>query len=269
MVYSISREREAGQLYSDGAKAVRSGGHELRSLAMHLILMIKGTAQHPGALWPIRELPEGKVVHLDRFIDYLRRSPRDGLGLPSLYFLKQALEATPQDGERAIAMVRAELAKEHVDFDEQARRDELKLHGERPPQPGLADRKRDEKGRIVHSDNLTVERGTSAPYLAARLKRDYPEIAGQLAAGKFRSVRAAALAAGIVQEKTPLDQIQKLWHKLDREGRTDLRKWILRQCATCGREGHWMNADGTEDPEGNGYWCDACCDEGARAGIED
>jgi len=206
MAYNVSREREAGQLYSDGAKAVRSGGHELRSLAMHLILMIKGTAQHPGALWPVRELPEGKVVNLDRFIDYLLCSPRDGLGLPSLHFLKQALEATPQDGERAIIMVRAELAKEHIDFDEQARRDELKMHGEREPLPPI------ERGKV--RDNITnSERGTSAPYLAARLKRDHPEIAEQLAVGKFRSVRAAAKAAGIVQEKTPFDQLNYWWAK--------------------------------------------------------
>ena len=33
MIYH-TREREAGQLYSDGAKAVRSGGHELRDLGM-------------------------------------------------------------------------------------------------------------------------------------------------------------------------------------------------------------------------------------------
>jgi hypothetical protein len=73
MIYNVTREREAGQLYSDGAKAVRGGGHELRSLATHLILMIKGTAQYPGALWPVRELHDGKVVNLDRFIDYLLR----------------------------------------------------------------------------------------------------------------------------------------------------------------------------------------------------
>ena len=33
----------------------------------------------------------------------------------------------------ALARVRAELEKEHVDFDRQARLDELKLHGEMAP----------------------------------------------------------------------------------------------------------------------------------------
>jgi hypothetical protein len=42
-------------------------------------------------------------------------------------------------------------------------------------------------------DNVTsFERGNTAAYLAARIKRDFPEIAEQLAEGQFRSVRAAA-----------------------------------------------------------------------------
>jgi hypothetical protein len=41
--------------------------------------------------------------------------------------------------------------------------------------------------------NNTLQRGsTNAEYLAARLKRDHPEIASDLEQGKFRSVRAAA-----------------------------------------------------------------------------
>jgi hypothetical protein len=46
------REQEAGILYVEGEKAVRAGGHELHMLAGHLILMVKGTVSHQGALWP-------------------------------------------------------------------------------------------------------------------------------------------------------------------------------------------------------------------------
>src|SRR5580765_4341597 len=104
-----TREQEAGKLYSEGCKAVRTGGLELHTLAMHLILMIKGTAEFLGPLWPVRELSGGSVRQLDRFIDYLLLPARDGLELPSLYFLKQTLEATipAKDGDRALAMVRA------------------------------------------------------------------------------------------------------------------------------------------------------------------
>jgi hypothetical protein len=41
--------------------------------------------------------------------------------------------------------------------------------------------------------------GTSVAYLVPRLERDHPEIAEALARGEFRSVRAAALAAGIIK----------------------------------------------------------------------
>ena len=39
--------------------------------------------------------------------------------------------------------------------------------------------------------------GTSADYLTARIARDRPDILEGMKAGKFRSVNAAALAAGI------------------------------------------------------------------------
>jgi len=45
--------------------------------------------------------------------------------------------------------------------------------------------------RIDGVTSLQVERGNSAAYLVARLKRDAPEIAERLAAGEFRSARAA------------------------------------------------------------------------------
>ncbi len=51
------------------------------------------------------------------------------------------------------------------------------------------------------NDNVSSsprQRGTSAVYLRARLERDYPTIAADLDAGVYRSVRAAAMAAGIV-----------------------------------------------------------------------
>jgi hypothetical protein len=57
-------------------------------------------------------------------------------------------------------------------------------------------------------DNIRVESvgdkgGTSAEYLASRLRRDHPAIADRLAAGEFKSVRAAARAAGIVKPESP------------------------------------------------------------------
>jgi hypothetical protein len=41
--------------------------------------------------------------------------------------------------------------------------------------------------------------GTSKDYLAAKIKRDRPDIAADVEAGKYPSIRAAALAAGIIK----------------------------------------------------------------------
>jgi hypothetical protein len=108
--------------------------------------------------------------------------------------------------------------------------------------------------------NTSSQRGsTNAAYLVRRLKRDHPEIAQALALGEYKSARAAAKAAGIVKELTPLQQIQKLWAKLTEPERKEHLEWTLKQCATCGREGHWIMKDGSDYPQGS--WCDACCDE--------
>jgi hypothetical protein len=61
--------------------------------------------------------------------------------------------------------------------------------------------------------------GNSRHYLVARLKRDHPAIAADLAAGKFKSVRAAAKAAGVVQEPTPLARLDRLWRTVAPEDR--------------------------------------------------
>jgi hypothetical protein len=47
-------------------------------------------------------------------------------------------------------------------------------------------------------DTKSSSKGTNATYLTARLKRDAPDIATRLERGEFKSVRAAAIEAGIV-----------------------------------------------------------------------
>lgn len=51
----------------------------------------------------------------------------------------------------------------------------------------------------VHSPN---QQGTSADYLTARIARDRPDILEGMKEGKYRSVRQAAIEAGIVNAKT-------------------------------------------------------------------
>jgi hypothetical protein len=72
----------------------------------------------------------------------------------------------------------------------------------------------DRKSLRFQGNNSNLEpldRGNHSEYLAARLKRDRPDIHARLAAGEFRSVRAAAIEAGIVTPRPrlsiPLDDL--------------------------------------------------------------
>jgi hypothetical protein len=107
--------------------------------------------------------------------------------------------------------------------------------------------------------------GTSIEYALRRLRSDDRPLAKELHAKVLTgelSAHRAAVFAGYRKELSPLEQIQKLWAKLTKAQRKEHLAWTLAHCATCGREGHWITEDGTDDPQG--LWCDACCEEGAR-----
>jgi hypothetical protein len=63
-------------------------------------------------------------------------------------------------------------------------------------------------------------------YLAARLKRDHPEIAAKVAAGDYASIREAAVAAGIVKPPSPLAQMRSAWKRASPEQQATFRREI-------------------------------------------
>jgi len=71
-----------------------------------------------------------------------------------------------------------------------------------------------------------LKEGTGRDYLAARINRDHPEIAERVKAGEFRSIRAAAIVAGIVKVKTPLERLFAEWKKASQEERAEFLKSI-------------------------------------------
>lgn len=82
-------------------------------------------------------------------------------------------------------------------------------------------------GRGKTGDKITrLERGTSAPYLIARLKRDAPSIAERLGAGEFKSVRSAAIEAGIVKSTSRLEKLRREWRLASEEERRAFLKEI-------------------------------------------
>jgi hypothetical protein len=77
-------------------------------------------------------------------------------------------------------------------------------------------------GDIITSNS--TNKGTSADYLTARLKRDYAEIFQRLLQGEFSSVRKAAIAAGIVKVPGRVEQLLKLWKKATKQEQTEFMK---------------------------------------------
>ena len=73
--------------------------------------------------------------------------------------------------------------------------------------------------KVDQGDNITLKsgRGTDPSYLAARIKRDHPEIAARVEAGEFKSIRAAAIEAGIVKVATPIEKARKAISALPHE----------------------------------------------------
>ena len=79
------------------------------------------------------------------------------------------------------------------------------------------------------NDNYNVNNvgaGNSASYLASRIARDAPEVLEQMKQGAFRSVRAAAKAAGIIRDKTRLEKTQALVRRMDEQELYAFESWF-------------------------------------------
>jgi hypothetical protein len=76
-------------------------------------------------------------------------------------------------------------------------------------------------------DNITKsKRGTDPTYLAAVLKRDHPDIAAAVARGEYKSIREAALEAGIVKKPDPVQATLRAWNGMTEEQRQAFRQQI-------------------------------------------
>jgi hypothetical protein len=62
-------------------------------------------------------------------------------------------------------------------------------------------------------------RSRDAAYWRHRIERDHPEIAARLDSGEISSVRAAAVAAGLIREPTGLMQLRRAWRRAGAEER--------------------------------------------------
>ena len=81
--------------------------------------------------------------------------------------------------------------------------------------------KEEQEERRNKGSDRTLKRGETADYLTARIARDRPDILDRMKAGEFRSVRQAAIEAGIVKVPTTLEKLRKLWSKATDEERAE------------------------------------------------
>ena len=73
---------------------------------------------------------------------------------------------------------------------------------------------------------VSRDRATRAG-LSERLAQDFPRIWQKYLAGQYRSVRAAAEAAGIVRPShDPLMRLKSYWKRADKKARRDFLRWV-------------------------------------------
>jgi hypothetical protein len=225
-----NREEEAGVLYVEGAKAVRAGGHELSMLTGHLRHMLVGTVNYPGALWQVRRVPpEGLLV--EAFKDYLLLPARRGLGLPSLHFLRQALNAMP-DGHETLQLVREQFTRELMNFDALADLDQKGLQRKRRQSKQAQTAKAvdaEDKANVrpagrpkknldtPKSDVKVFPDGNKAAYALRRLRNARPDLHARVLSGVL-SANAAMIEAGFRKPAksralTALDRLRTAWRK--------------------------------------------------------
>lgn len=127
-------------------------------------------------------------------------------------FLKQELQLDPDLVNRVVGWLEQEQPTEAVSLEEVEAA--IGKHG--------GDR-RSPQATQDQADIISLKHGTQAAYLQARLRRDAPDIADALERGEHRSVRAAAIEAGIItpfpslQLKDPAPTAQKLLAKKGQE----------------------------------------------------
>jgi hypothetical protein len=68
--------------------------------------------------------------------------------------------------------------------------------------------------------------GNSVKRLSARIAKKRPDILERMKKGEFKSVRAAAIEAGIVRPVSVINQFRRLWSQATAEERRQIRKIV-------------------------------------------
>ena len=252
-----TREQVAGYLYTLTCKAIQSSGFAGSMLATHIVGINEGTRDYKGPLWQRRELePDGRIVELDSFEDYLLLPEREGLGLQSLMMVEGIVRCHDNPKESAQAM--EYLEKLIPDFKKTVEAQKAKLAVERvapakdkgAPENssnnpnGRAGKDKEitkvAYGHFSSSNPLNQTGGNSQERIIAKLKReqtkeDIPDVRrklatsllNQMAAGEM-SARSAAITMGWKKPVDPMAvRIIRRGLAVNQEKLLRIVKWLI------------------------------------------
>ena len=230
-----TREQVAGYLYTLTCQAIQSSGTAGSMLAGHIVDVNEGTQDFKGSLWQRRELePDGRIVELDSFEDYLLLPEREGLGLQSLMMVEGIVRCHDNPKESAQAMEYLEKLIPNFKKTVEAQKAKLAVERVEPAKSsGGANNPQGIGGKSgktatdcqmaqCHLTNpLNQQSSLSQERIIAKLKReqtkeDIPDVRrklatsllNQMAAGEM-SARSAAITMGWKKPVDPMAQVQK------------------------------------------------------------
>lgn len=212
-----TREQIAADLYNFGRDSVMQGGDSLRMLATHIPAMVYGVKGNDGALWKDRAFND-KMIHLDRFEDYLLKPARDGLGIPSLLWLARVLDAHEEQDEREKAL--AALRQEIADFDARVEKERARASVKVEAAKTHGGKRESEQRENFPLPKQRKTGANSPERIIARLKRDAATdthaaaLLGSIESGDIKPYRAA-VDMGWVKTPDPAVVIEKQREKMD------------------------------------------------------
>lgn len=88
----------------------------------------------------------------------------------------------------------------------------------------LANRLACRRGLDRYNDPMPGKRDSA--YYRKRLRKDYPALYADLTRGKYRTVRAAAVAAGLIRPTSRVKSIKRDWTKATTAERREILEWL-------------------------------------------
>ena len=207
-----------------------SGFHEdswnvqntIRGLPAVVSIMLSQTHENGTPLWQKVEFPDRTFTH-PTVEHWIKSSSRAGMGM-KLSYLFHCLDAHDElKGHGSADKVRKLLEGHGITVTSAVVKDSRVLSKVGRPTKG--------QNKVDNINNTNG--GTSVAYLAGILKRDHPKIAAALERGEFKSVRAAAIAAGIIKVVSSLDQLRRAWKRASAEEREAFELWKKDEASKC------------------------------------